>query len=178
MKKALVIVAVLALVGGVGIADWGGWTADVKPSSGIAATGDPFVLKARVTDVAGILTASGEAALVRRLAAFEARTRHQLVVVTVPTLKGQDVAVFTLNLAKRSGIGRKSHNDGIVLLVAPNERKVRIEVGLGLEKALPNEACAKILQYDVLPQFRSGDFPAGINAGVTALIERLPVQGG
>ena len=96
-----------------------------------------------------------------------------MVIVTVSTLGGRDVADFTRDLANSWGIGRKGHNDGVVLLVAPNERKVRIAVGYGLEKALPNALCQKIIDEQMLPRFREGDLPAGIEAGSRALIARL-----
>lgn len=178
MRKALALVAVAALVGSIGFAGWKYVSPDVAEVVFTRAAGDDLVLVERVTDKAGLLSEAEEAALSKRLAAFEGRTRHQLVVVTVPTLNGQDVADYTRALANRSGIGRKSHHDGIVLLVAPNERKVRLAVNYGLEQALPNAMAARILQEDVLPQFRAGDYPAGINAGVTAIITRLPVEGG
>lgn len=96
-----------------------------------------------------------------------------MVVATVRTLGGQDIATFTRNLANAWGIGRKDYNDGVVLLVAPNERKARIAVGLGLEKALPDALCRQIMDEQMLPRFREGDLSAGIEAGVDALIARL-----
>jgi uncharacterized protein len=89
---------------------------------------------------------------------FEHRTKHQLVVVTVTSLRGRDVADFTRELANSWGIGRKCYDDGIVLLVAPHERKVRIAVGYGLEKALPNEVAQRIIDQRILPQFRRGEY--------------------
>ena len=96
-----------------------------------------------------------------------------MVVVTVPSLGGEDVAKYTLRLANRWGIGRKGFDDGVVLLIAPNERKVRIEVGLGLEQILPDSLCSRIMENVIIPKFRKGDLPGGIDAGVTSLIERL-----
>ncbi len=178
MRKALALVAVAALVGSIGFAGWKYVSPDVAEVVSNPAVVDDLVLVERVTDKADLLTEAEEAALSKRLTEFERRTRHQLVVVTVPTLDGQDVADYTRALANRSGIGRKPHHDGIVLLVAPNERKVRLAVGYGLEQALPNAMAARILQEDVLPQFRAGDYPAEFNAGVTAIITRVAVAGG
>jgi uncharacterized protein len=138
-----------------------------------SATASELPLTGRVTDAADILNDSQEAALTRRLQLLELKTGHQMVVVTVPSLGGEDVAKYTLRLANRWGIGRKTFNDGVVLLLAPNERKVRIEVGLGLERTLPDSLCSAIMEKVMMPKFRIGDLPGGIDAGVTSLIERL-----
>lgn len=136
-------------------------------------TSSELPLVRRVTDAAGILNESQEAALTDRLQKLEQRTGHQLVIVTLHSLGGEDIAAYTLRLANRWGIGRKELNDGVVLLVAPNERKARIEVGLGLERTLPDSLCAAILEDVMIPKFRAGDLPGGIDAGVTSLVERL-----
>ena len=96
-----------------------------------------------------------------------------MVVATVPTLGGADVATFTKDLANKWGIGRKDYDDGVVLLVAPNERKVRIAVGYGLEKSLTPDLCKQIIDQQMLPRFREGDLAGGIEAGAKALIARL-----
>lgn len=96
-----------------------------------------------------------------------------MVVVTVPTLEGQEIAAFTRDLGNAWGIGRIGKDDGVVLLVAPTERKVRIAVGFGLEEQLTDAVCQHIVDAEMLPRFREGDLPAGIAAGADALIERL-----
>lgn len=131
-----------------------------------------------VTDEAGLLSGPEKQDLTRSLIQFEKTTHHQMVVVTVKSLNGQDVTVFTVNLANAWGIGRRGFNDGIVLLVAPNQRKARISVGYGLEKALPNAWCSNIMQHEMIPRFRSGNFPGGIRAGVSAIIARLTARPG
>lgn len=131
-----------------------------------------------VTDAADVLPPADEAALETKLTRFSNHTKHQLAVVTVSSLEGQTVDAFTLNLAKRWGVGRKGYNDGVMLLVAPNERRVRIEVGYGLENPLSDELCQKILADDVLPRFRQGQYPQGIDAGVAAIIAVLDRQAG
>ena len=93
-----------------------------------------------------------------------------MVVVTVTTLGGRDVADFARDLGNSWGIGRKCYNDGIILLVAPNERKVRIAVGYGLEKTLTHDLSKRIIDQQILPAFRRGDIPGGIEAGTQALI--------
>lgn len=132
-----------------------------------------LALTGRVTDAAEILTPEQEAALSTKLERLERATGHQMVIATVPTLGGTDVATFTKDLANSWGIGRKGYNDGVVLLVAPNERKVRIAVGYGLEKSLTNDICKQIIDEQILPRFREGDLPGGIEAAANVLIARL-----
>jgi uncharacterized protein len=130
-------------------------------------------LAGRVTDAANIIGAEQEAALSNQLARFEQATSLQMVVVTVNSLNGQDVADFARDLANEWGIGREDLNDGVVVLVAPNERKVRIAVGYGLEQALPISLCQSIIDEQMLPRFREGNLERGIEAGVSALIDEL-----
>lgn len=130
-------------------------------------------LTGRVVDDAQLLAPEQEVALSSKSAALEAATGNQFVVVTVPTLSGQDIAIFTRDLGRHWGIGRAGHDDGVILLVAPNERKVRIAVGYGLEKTLSDALCQQIIDEQILPRFRQGDLAGGIEAGVNALIARL-----
>jgi uncharacterized protein len=136
-------------------------------------TSPPVALTGRVTDAAHILSADQQSAISSKLERLEQRTKHQLVVVTVPTLNRRDVADFTRDLANSWGIGRKGYNDGIVLLVAPNEHKVRIAVGYGLEAQLTHASCQRIIDQQMLPHFRRGDLGGGVEAGADALISRL-----
>jgi uncharacterized protein len=130
-------------------------------------------LTGRVTDAAHILTPRQVASLSTRLERLERATGHQLVVATVPTLHGADIAAVARDLGNSWGIGRKGFDDGVVVLVAPNERKVRIAVGYGLERRLTPGLCQQIIDQQMLPRFRQGDLPAGIEAGVKAVIARL-----
>jgi uncharacterized protein len=130
-------------------------------------------LSGRVTDAAGTLGPAQEAALSAKLEGLERLTKRQMVIVTVPSLGGQDIAAYTRNLANSWGIGRKGYNDGVVLLVAPNEQRVRIAVGLGLEEVLTHEVCQGIIDNSMLPRFRAGDLIGGIEAGTDALIVHL-----
>jgi uncharacterized protein len=152
-------------------------TSQPRPSSDVqqlATIAQPNIaLTGRVTDAAHILDDAREASLSRRLEQLERKTGHQMVVVTVPTLGGQDVAAFTRALGNAWGIGRAKQDDGVILLVAPNERKARIAVGYGLEKTLPNAVCDKIMGDQILPRFRAGDLPGGIEAGASALIDLI-----
>ncbi|MBW8911822.1 MAG: TPM domain-containing protein [Sphingomonas sp.] len=123
-----------------------------------------------VTDEAGLLPPDAKLRLTAMLARFESRSRHQFVIVTVRSLSGQTIENFGVRVGRSWGIGRKGINDGILLIVAPHEGKVRIEVGYGLEKALPDELCGRIIREDILPAFRTGDLAGGIGKGATAII--------
>lgn len=104
-----------------------------------------------------------------QLAKLEARTQHQMVVATVPSLQGKPIAEYSICLARHWGIGRKDINDGVMLLVAPNERRARIEVGYGLEKALSDPEAKTIMDRDLIPAFARNDFGVGLQRGVTAI---------
>lgn len=130
-------------------------------------------LEGRVTDSAHILSPGFRIKLSGKLERFERLTHHQMVVVTVTSLGGRDIADFTLDLFNAWGIGRKGYNDGVVILVAPNERKVRIAVGFGLEKTLTGPVCQEIIDTAMLPSFQAGDFAQGIELGTNLLIDRL-----
>ena len=128
-------------------------------------------LSGRVVDDANLIAPSVEAQLTRRLAALETRTTDQLVVVTVPSLGGHAIEQYGLRLGNGWGIGQKGKNNGVLLIVAPNERKVRIEVGQGLEAVLTNSEAKRIIEQAMLPRFRSGDIEQGIISGVDGILE-------
>ncbi len=130
-------------------------------------------LSGRVIDGANILNPHIRGELTIKLAALEQRTSRQLVVVTVPSLGGLPSEDYGYQLGRAWGIGEKGRNNGVLLIVAPNERRVRIEVGYGLESVLTDALSSVILRDKVLPKFRSGDFSGGTVAGVDALIEQL-----
>ncbi|MEP3110679.1 MAG: TPM domain-containing protein [Erythrobacter sp.] len=128
-------------------------------------------------DAAEILTPQFEDQLTTRLAELEAETKVQLVVAATPDLKGHDISDYSFELANAWGIGSKERNDGLMVLVAPKERKVRIEVGLGLEASVKDEEAAKIVEEAIIPAFQNGDFEKGISRGVDRLIiEVSPAQ--
>lgn len=126
-----------------------------------------------VLDLAEIIPDASERSLDSRLRHFYDRTCRSVVVATVPTLKGKAIESYATNLFNRWGIGSADRDDGILLLVAPTERKVRIEVGLGLEQAMPNAVAAAIIQHNMTPSYRAGDFPGGIAHGIDAILLKL-----
>jgi uncharacterized protein len=130
-------------------------------------------LDGRVVDQANILTPQNRAALTTKLAALEAKTSRQLVIVTVPSLQGREIEDYGYQLGRAWGIGEKKRDTGVLLIVAPTERRVRIEVGYGLESVLTDALSNAILQERVLPKFRAGDQAGGVVAGADALIEQL-----
>lgn len=153
-----------------------------QPNSGSAAVAvntqladglKPFPPTGLVTDAANVLTAQQRAELTQKLKKFEDETSHQMAVVTTPSLEGRDVADYTKDLANSWGVGRSGVNDGIVILMAPSEKKVRITVGFGLEEKLPNALCQQIIQNKMLPPLKKQDYAAGLSAGADALIAQL-----
>ena len=130
-------------------------------------------LTGRVVDGADLLSAAEEASLTRKLADLEAKSSDQLAVATVPSLQGYDIREFGLLLAREWALGQKDKNNGVLLLVAPKERKVSIEVGYGLEPTLTDALSHLIIQRAILPRFKAGDMPAGIDAGVDEIIKVL-----
>ena len=123
-----------------------------------------------MVDRADLLDPAREAALAGVLAEHEARTSNQVVVATVPTLGGRAVASFAIELANAWSLGDAERDNGALLLVAPNEREVRIEVGRGLEGALTDARSGRIIRDEILPAFRDGDYPTGIERGVDAML--------
>lgn len=130
-------------------------------------------LTGRVVDGANILSPATEASLTEKLAALEASTTRQVVVVTLPSLQGYEIEEYGYRLGRAWGIGQEQQDNGALLIVAPNERKVRIEVGYGLEPVLTDALSSVILQQTVLPRFRDGDMEGGVVAGADALVAQL-----
>ena len=134
-------------------------------------------LTGRVVDGAGLLSAEDIAAITADLEALETKTSDQLVLVTLPSLQGFPIEEFGYKLGRHWGIGQQGKDNGVLLIVAPKERKVRIEVGRGLEGTLPDAMAKLIIDNAILPEFRGGDFPAGIKAGlrdITTLLTNAP----
>ena len=130
-------------------------------------------LTGRVVDDAHILSPQAAQKLDGDLASLEAQTGHQVVVATIPDLQGYEIADYGYQLGRTWGIGRKGEDDGVVFIVAPKERKVRIEVGYGLEPVLTDALSSVILQTKVLPRFKAGQMEQGVVDGVEAVIQQL-----
>ncbi len=140
-------------------------------------------LGARVTDLTATLDAGARTALEQKLAAFEQRKGSQIAVLLVPTTAPETIEQYSLRVAEAWQVGRRKIDDGIVLLVAKDDRRVRIEVGYGLEGAVPDALAKRIISEQIVPRFYEGDYAAGLNAGVDALIglidgEPLPAPDG
>jgi uncharacterized protein len=127
-------------------------------------------LTARVIDQTGSLSPADVAALEAKLAALEAAKGSQLAVLVLPTTEPDTIEQFGIRVAEAWKLGRKGVDDGAILIVAKGDRKLRIEVGYGLEGALPDAIAKRIVREDIAPRFRSGDYAGGINAGVERMI--------
>jgi len=125
-----------------------------------------------VADRAGILTPQTLSALNAKLDAYERETSNQILVATFPALPS-DYALedFTQRTAEAWGVGQKDRDNGAVLFVFPKDRKIRIEVGYGLEGVLPDATAKSIIEYEIKPEFKAGDFNSGITRGVDAMIQ-------
>ncbi|MEC9345999.1 MAG: TPM domain-containing protein [Pseudomonadota bacterium] len=130
-------------------------------------------LTGRVVDGADILSTGTERDLTAALAAHETETSNQVVVVTLPSLQGTDIADFGYRLGREWGIGQKGRDNGVLLIVAPVERKVRIEVGYGLEGALTDATAKMIIERQIIPAFKGGDFDGGVRAGTQAILQAI-----
>ncbi len=129
-------------------------------------------LKGRVVDTANLLSDDQEKQIDAQSDALEKATGRQFVVATIPDLKGQEIRDYGYQLGRAWKIGTKE-NDGVVLLIAPNERKVAIEVGYGLEPVLTDALSTLIINDQILPRFKAGDIPGGIIAGADAIVTQI-----
>ncbi len=130
-------------------------------------------LTGRVSDAAQVLPTEVERTLVATLAAHEAKTTEQVVVATVPSLGGRDIESYANDLFRAWGLGQKDKNNGVLFLVAPNEREMRIEVGYGLEGTLTDALASRIIRDIATPRFKAGDLAGGIEAGTKAILKVL-----
>lgn len=136
-------------------------------------------LTQRVTDLTSTLTAEQQAGLEARLQAFEQQKGSQIAILIVPTTQPEDIAQYSIRVVEAWKLGREKQDDGVLILLAKNDRKMRIEVGYGLEGAIPDVTTKRIISDVMAPYFRQGDFYGGLNAAVeriAALIdgEALP----
>ena len=153
--------ALLSAAAGLSAQAWEAGTDGLKPIPPLAA---------RVTDLTRTLSPAEAAALEGKLADWEARTSNQLAVLIVPTTQPEPIESYSIRVAEKWKIGRKGQDNGVLFLVAKDDRKMRFEVGYGLEGVLPDVTANRIIREDVAPAFRDGRFAAGINAGVDRVI--------
>jgi uncharacterized protein len=135
-------------------------------------------LTGRVVDQANMLDPAQEAELTAKLEGLETRTKRQLVVATLDSLEGYEISDYGYRLGRawalgQDGNGETEKDNGAILIVAPNERKMRIEVGYGLEPVLTDGLSSTIIRNDITPRFKEGDFVGGINAGVDRIVTQL-----
>ena len=130
-------------------------------------------LTGRVVDNADLLSPAEEAELTARLEALETQSQRQLVVATIPDLQGYEIGDYGYQLGRAWGLGDAERNDGALLIIAPTERKMRIEVGYGLEPYLTDALSFMIIRDTITPRFRDGDMAGGIMAGADAIIAQL-----
>jgi uncharacterized protein len=136
-------------------------------------------LSAQVTDLTGTLTAEQQNALEQKLAAFEAAKGSQLAVLIVPTTQPEDIFQYSIRVVEQWKLGRKKVDDGALLIVAKDDRKVWIQVGYGLEGVLTDANCSRIVSETITPAFREGNFYGGIDGGLDQMMklvegEQLP----
>lgn len=162
MARAVALLAMLWL--GLTVPAWSQSAPEFPPLTG------------RVVDQAGLLSPTAEAAVTEKLAALEGQTGDQLVVVTLTSLQDREIEDYGYQLGRAWGIGKSENDTGALLIVAPNERKVRIEVGYGLEPVLTDAMSSHIIQTDILPAFKVGGFERGITQGVDAIIAQLTLD--
>ncbi|WP_246299000.1 TPM domain-containing protein [Desulfolutivibrio sulfodismutans] len=150
--------AALLVVMGMVLAAGSAWSLDVPP------------LRGRVNDMAGILSPDTVTRLESALAAFEASDSTQVVVLTVPSLEGDTIEGFSIKTAQKWGIGQKGKDNGALLVVSKGDREVRIEVGRGLEGSLTDALSGRIIDHVIVPEFKKGDFNAGVEQGVEKIM--------
>ena len=126
-----------------------------------------------VNDFSNTLTAEQQQALEAKLVSFDDTTSSQIVVVIVSSLQGRDVADVAIELGRSWGVGAKKNNNGVVLLISRNDRKLNISPGYGLEKALPDIICDQIVQSIIVPNFKGNDYFGGIDRGTDAIRQAI-----
>lgn len=127
-------------------------------------------LTGRIIDLAHLLPDDLARTLSEDLAAHEHRTGNQVVILTIPSLEGEPLETYSHKVATTWRLGQKGTDNGVLLLVVPNDRRVRIEVGYGLEGVLTDAKAAQIIRHEMVPSFKAGDYPRGIAAGVRAVL--------
>ena len=131
---------------------------------------EPPPLKGRVNDHARMLSPEAAARLEQKLAGFERETSNQVAVLTVPSLEGDNIDQFAIRVAEQWKLGQQGKDNGVLMVIAQAERKVRIEVGMGLQGVLPDLTAGRIIREVMRPHLKDGRFDLGINAGTDAIM--------
>jgi len=127
-------------------------------------------LTGRVNDLAHLMTPGAVSRLEQKLAAFERESSNQVAVLTIPSLEGDDIDQFSIRVAEQWKLGQKGKDNGVLMVIAKAERKVRIEVGMGLQGVLPDVSASRIIRETMRPYLKANDFDQGVSAGVDAII--------
>ncbi len=131
----------------------------------------PSLSNSRIVDEASLFDSSQKSILEQKLAAYEHNSSNQIVIVTLKSLDGYDISDYGYQLGRHWGIGQAKKNNGVLFIIAPNEHKVRIEVGYGLEGALNDATANTIIQKDILPFFKTGNYYEGASKGIDSIIK-------
>ena len=142
-----------------------------------AAAADVPYLTGRVVDEANILSAGARQSITQLSERHEKATGNQVAVLTMPTLGGESIEGYATRVFEAWKLGQKGKDNGVLVIVAPNDRKMRIEVGYGLEGTLTDAGAARIIREAMTPQFKSGNYDAGVQNGVAAIVQALEGQG-
>lgn len=142
-------------------------------TSFLIAQSDVPILKQYVNDLTNSLTMSQISSLERDLKTYDDTTSNQIVVLMINTLEGEDLVDFSISVAEKNKIGRKGKDNGILILVVKNDRKVRIEVGYGLEEVIPDALASNIIRNIMIPYFRKGNYYEGLHRGILTLQDAI-----
>jgi uncharacterized protein len=148
------------------------WLAFLPLAAAVLAADVPY-LTGRVVDEAGILSAQARDRISAMSKAHEEKTSNQVVVLTLPTLGGESIEDYATRAFETWKLGQAGKDNGVLLIVVPNDRRMRIEVGYGLEGTLPDAVAARVIRERMTPRFRSGDYDGGVIDGVSAIVDRL-----
>ena len=142
------------------------------PSFVLRAQEVPY-LEGRVNDYAGVLSSKTISGLNTALKSFEDSTSNQIAVLTIHTLDGANLEEYSMKVAQTWKLGQKGKDNGVLLLVVTDDRKIRIEVGYGLEGTLTDAVCSVIIQREILPKFKKGDYDGGVSAGIVSILAAI-----
>jgi len=131
---------------------------------------DVPILSARVTDETWTLSSEYQSALEKKLSEYEKKTSNQIAILMVSSLDGENIENFSMGVAEKTKLGQKGKDNGVLVTIAKEDRKLRIEVGYGLEGVLTDVLCNRIIEKEIKPSFKSGNFEEGISKGIDAII--------